>query len=67
MIIWINGASETVPEESRSLEDLVAARGIARERVVVEHNLRIVSREQWPHVLLQDNDRIEIVSFVGGG
>jgi sulfur carrier protein len=67
MIVWINGTSETVSEGPRNLEDLVAARGIARERVVVEHNLRIVPREQWPHVLLQDNDRIEIVSFVGGG
>jgi len=36
-------------------------------QVVIEVNLRIIPREQWPQISLQDKDYIEIISFVGGG
>ena len=37
------------------------------DRVAVELNREIVSRDQWPTTQLKDGDRLEIVHFVGGG
>ena len=67
MQIRINGRVEIVTEETVNLEDLVIRKGLMPERVVVEWNRRIVSREEWPSIRLQEQDEIEIVSFVGGG
>ncbi|WP_407636533.1 sulfur carrier protein ThiS [Acinetobacter bohemicus] len=33
----------------------------------VEHNQRIISKSQLQHILLQDQDYIEIIHAVGGG
>jgi thiamine biosynthesis protein ThiS len=37
------------------------------DRVAIELNREIVSREQWAQTPLKDGDRLEIVHFVGGG
>jgi len=66
MLININGKSEETKIKS-NLADLVLSKGLCVEKVVIEHNLRIVPREEWPQTFLAENDNIEIVSFVGGG
>ncbi len=63
----INGKEELIPENSLTLQELIINRGLSPEKVVVEVNLQIIPREQWPQINLQDNDAIEIISFVGGG
>jgi len=50
-----------------SLEDLVKELGLKGDRVAVEHNGEIASRTIWADVVLTENDRLEIVHFVGGG
>ncbi|OPY85163.1 MAG: Sulfur carrier protein ThiS [Syntrophus sp. PtaU1.Bin208] len=67
MRVRINGREENLPEGLVSLQELVENRGLVPERVVVEVNLRILPREEWPTVRLREEDSIEIVSFVGGG
>ena len=37
------------------------------DRVAVELNREIVSRDAWPQTALRDGDKLEIVHFVGGG
>lgn len=37
------------------------------ERVVVEVNMNIISKEHYETTLLDNRDTIEIVGFVGGG
>jgi thiamine biosynthesis protein ThiS len=37
------------------------------DRVAVELNRSIVARDQWAKTNLAENDRLEIVHFVGGG
>ena len=66
MRIRINGKTEAVDVKA-NLQDLIMSRGLSPEMVVVEHNRRVVSREEWPAVSLRDDDDVEIVSFVGGG
>ncbi|MEI6831343.1 MAG: sulfur carrier protein ThiS [Candidatus Omnitrophota bacterium] len=66
MLININGKPEEV-EIKLNLVELILAKGLSVERVVIEHNLRIVPKEEWIDTRLQENDKVEIVSFVGGG
>lgn len=40
---------------------------IQNEQVAVEVNLHIVERQQFSRHLLAEGDRIEIMSFIGGG
>jgi sulfur carrier protein len=55
---WRSGA--TVAELLRDLE-------IATERVAVELNLEILDRAMFGQRSLKDGDRVEILSFIGGG
>lgn len=41
--------------------------GYQLEKIVVERNLEIIPRDQLENVLIQENDSIEVLSFVGGG
>jgi len=65
MDIFINGMQETVP--ARSIAELVACKGLAAGSLVVELNQRIIKQELWPETRLQAGDRLELLSFVGGG
>ena len=66
MILTLNGKQESI-EKALSLDALVAAKGLCPDKIVVEHNFAIISKEDWPKITLKDQDMIEIVSFVGGG
>lgn len=66
MKIRINGKEEAVGS-IKSLEDLVSEKQLVPEHIVVEHNSRIVPREEWQKTTVAENDNVEIVSFVGGG
>jgi thiamine biosynthesis protein ThiS len=50
-----------------TVADLLQDLQIKTERVAVELNLEILDRATFPQRLLQDGDRIEILSFIGGG
>jgi sulfur carrier protein len=50
-----------------TVDSLVAFKKLCPEKIVLEHNFHILSREDWPKVMLRDGDTVEIVSFVGGG
>ena len=66
MILTLNGKQESI-DRPLSLDALVAAKGLCPDKIIVEHNFSIVSKEDWPKIMLKDQDMIEIVSFVGGG
>jgi len=66
MVIKINGKNESV-DKAATIAELVSEKGLSCDRVVIEHNFRIVSKEEWPNLILRESDNIEIVSFVGGG
>lgn len=50
-----------------TLSSLVEQLGMKPDRVAVELNRNIASRDQWATTYLKDGDRLEIVHFVGGG
>jgi sulfur carrier protein len=65
MKITVNGVPETV--DACSVAEFLAEKGLTGDGVVVEHNYRIVKRENWPEARLSENDNLEVLSFVGGG
>jgi thiamine biosynthesis protein ThiS len=65
MNLTINGETQVFPAET--LGALVEQLGMKPDRVAIELNREIVSRDQWPQTPLHDGDRLEIVHFVGGG
>jgi len=54
-------------EENISLPELVASLGLKAEQVAIELNQKVIRRAQWESTVLQTDDKIEIVHFVGGG
>ncbi len=64
--ITLNGKKEELTREIPVL-DLLKSKNIRPEVVTVEHNERILSREEFPKTIIKDADRIELVFFMGGG
>lgn len=64
--IQVNG--ETKPwRAGATVADLLQDLDIKTERVAVELNLEILDRAAFSHRPLKDGDRVEILSFIGGG
>lgn len=66
MTIIVNGVAAAVGAGT-SVAAFVRQRGCDPAAVVVEVNRRIVPRRTWEAAVLDENDTVEIVSFVGGG
>jgi thiamine biosynthesis protein ThiS len=62
----INGESRSIPTVSNVLE-LVQHLGLADSRIAVELNRNIIRRRDWEITPVGNDDRVEIVQFVGGG
>ncbi len=66
MEVLVNGAAQTL-EEGTTITQLLDHLQISRERVAIEINLEIMQREECDRRVLQNGDRVEIISFMGGG
>lgn len=66
MQIQLNGSTKTIPE-AMTVTGLLQDLGIVSASVVVELNRAILQPESYATILLQDNDQVEIIRFVGGG
>jgi len=64
--IELNGERRSIPSGATVRELLEVELRIAGERVAVELNRALLPRAQWDRVLA-GGDRLEIVTFVGGG
>lgn len=69
LTLVLNGQSRAFSElaSSASLEDLVKELGLKGDRVAIEHNGEIVPRTAWADTHLAEDDKLEVVHFVGGG
>jgi thiamine biosynthesis protein ThiS len=64
--IDVNGQSRDV-EDTLSLTQLISILNLKPEQIAIELNQTVVRRMHWPETMLHDDDRVEIVHFVGGG
>ena len=65
-MIKVNG-KETAVAKEQSLLDFLEEKKLDLNKIVVEYNAEILSKEKLVKVVLQKGDCLEIVSFVGGG
>lgn len=64
--IQVNGEAKSW-RPGATVADLLQDLEIRTERVAVELNLEILDRAAFAQRSLKDGDRIEILSFIGGG
>mgnify|MGYP001611552096 CR=1 FL=1 len=65
MKLIINGREKEV--ECEKVSDLLNALNLNKDAVAVELNRNIVHRQNFDDTMLKDNDKLEIVTVVGGG
>jgi thiamine biosynthesis protein ThiS len=66
MRVYVNGEVREV-SGSPSLSELITQLELPATRIAVELNREVVRRNDWSGTMLNEDDRIEIVHFVGGG
>lgn len=64
--VVINGQPKQI-EEGTTVSVLLDQLGLGERRVAVERNREIVPRAQHASTILAPGDRLELVTFVGGG
>ncbi|MBU7556048.1 sulfur carrier protein ThiS [Weissella paramesenteroides] len=65
-LIILNG-EQTANMVGKTLADLLQEKTEMMQNVVVELNGKIIHREELADRTLSENDRVELISFVGGG
>ena len=66
LTVTVNGEPRELPIGS-TVADLVAALGLKTSQVAVERNREIVRRAEHASTVLAGGDRLEVVTFFGGG
>jgi len=64
--VVINGQPRTI-EHGTTVSSLLTLLGLADRRVAVERNREIVPRADHGSTVIVAGDRLELVTFVGGG
>lgn len=64
--ITLNGETKEIEEEV-TLGHLLDLFSLPKQRVAVELNKKVIRRLDWETTTINDNDKVEIVHFVGGG
>ena len=66
MNIFINGKVSEV-KKNINIQDILRMNNISDENIVVEINRTIISKMYWNDTKIEENDKIEIITAVGGG
>ena len=64
-MVKVNGMELDIA--GKTVSEYLATTNYDPKRIAVERNGDIVFKSQYDVVVLEDGDRLEIVSFVGGG
>lgn len=64
--LQVNGESRTCDSKT-SLPNFLTQLGLNPRLVAVEYNGEILHRQFWEQTEMQPDDRLEIVTIVGGG
>lgn len=62
----LNG-QKYITSATLTLSDLISYFGYNKSLLVIEYNKFICPKTQWDSIFIQENDKIEIVTIVGGG
>ena len=64
--IQLNGSPYEV-NGGTNLNQLLNMLKIQKNKVAIELNGEIVEKNKYPEIILNKNDKVEIVQFIGGG
>ena len=64
--IQLNGDPYEI-DNGINLNELLNKLKIKKNKVAVEVNGEIVEKNKYPNLILNQNDKVEIVHFIGGG
>ena len=64
--IKINGNIKKIEENTR-LSNLINTLKIPVKKVAIELNQEIIDKKKLNKIILKENDKIEVVHFIGGG
>ena len=64
--IKVNGKIKRIFENTR-LSDLIKSLKIPIKKVAIELNQEIIDKKKLKNIKIQNEDKIEIVHFMGGG
>ncbi|MBD2014710.1 thiamine biosynthesis protein ThiS [Microcoleus sp. FACHB-53] len=64
--LQVNGETRTCPLQTQ-LPQLLEHLGLNPRLVAVEYNGEILHRQYWSQTQIQEGDKLEIVTIVGGG
>lgn len=66
MKIYVNGNSEALEPET-TLLTLLQSKGVNPDTVVIVLNSEVIDRGNLAKVVLKENDKVDVLRFVGGG
>jgi thiamine biosynthesis protein ThiS len=66
MKVTVNGNEREVAEGT-TIAQLVEQLKLKTDRIATEHNLAVIPKARYAETRLAEGDRLEIVTFVGGG
>ncbi len=66
MTVIVNGNERTI-EEGATLLELLKKLDLEGKVMAAAVNMEIVKQDQWDVHTLVDNDKLELLDFVGGG
>ena len=64
--IQLNGDLYEINTDT-NLNELLNKLKIQKNKVAIEVNGEIVEKDKYPNLILNKNDKVEIVHFIGGG
>ena len=70
MDLWINGDQhvfDVPPADGLSVAQVVSQLGWPAQRVAVELNGQVVPKNEHEHTDVKNDDKMEIVTLIGGG
>ncbi|MBD7965016.1 sulfur carrier protein ThiS [Fictibacillus sp. Sa2CUA10] len=67
MKLMINGEEVMVPNTLQSITDLLKHLNLHDQVVIAEVNEDIIDNQKQRETQIKENDKIELVRFVGGG
>lgn len=67
MMVYINGKTHEFDKQTMTVVDILNKKQINKDIVVVEINKIIIDKKDYDSTYVKNNDKIEILSFIGGG
>ena len=64
--IQLNGDPYEINDDT-NLNELLNKLKIQKNKVAIEVNGKIVEKNKYPNLILNKDDKVEIVQFIGGG